>query len=670
MKYKKGLLFICLIICLFTIASVCASDVNETMVTSDDQNTDITENQIDVLTSNENETIRLIENQNDELKCNYINEDNNIGVTDENELGASVGSFTDLANEIKNSNGEYNLSRNYCSDEITNRIVINESIIINGNGFTLQGDGSTVQGISVSAKNVILNNISFKNAPYPIDWCGIDGGIYNCKFINCSEKDMGTSCVSIYSPNLLIENCTFIDCFNIITQDKNPRRGGVISAFKENYTINNCNFTNCYISVSNYATINSYGGVFYSYKSGTISNCNFNNCCSITSDNYQNLQVTSKSHGGAICFEGDKLNVVNSTFIDCSAKSLARAPSAYYQGEQVVQPPTDTEANAYSYGGSISLIKGEAVVENCNFTNSIVMTSTFGSAANFNLKSYGGAIYSRATKLSILDCFFDKCIADEGGAIYLDHYKYSDETTYVYINSIADIENCIFIENHATNAGAIFEYNNGTIITSCEFINNAANNDSGAVYVINDYDFLSDCIFINNSADNNGAAVMWKGNDGTISSSIFVNNTATKDSGIYIDGGNNFVKDSILLSNNQYPVIFSDTQVVTANYNWWGNTIHNYNQKPTVPTRINVKNWLFMNFTVDANSLKVGEIATVTCDLTHLTTPNGIISKYDAFDLPIINLTVIADNNFNTTINMIGGICCNTHTFRFINNQI
>ena len=41
MKYKKGFIFICLIICLFSIASVCASDVNEIEVVSDIQSDDL-----------------------------------------------------------------------------------------------------------------------------------------------------------------------------------------------------------------------------------------------------------------------------------------------------------------------------------------------------------------------------------------------------------------------------------------------------------------------------------------------------------------------------------------------------------------------------------------------------------------------------------------------------
>ena len=91
MKYKKGLIFICLIICLFTIASVCAADVNETVVTNEDQS----EEGVSV------EDNDLIE----------------VGTTEENELSASTGTFTDLANDIANAEGELNLTRNYRYDD-------------------------------------------------------------------------------------------------------------------------------------------------------------------------------------------------------------------------------------------------------------------------------------------------------------------------------------------------------------------------------------------------------------------------------------------------------------------------------------------------------------------------------------------------------------------------
>ena len=38
MKYKKGLIFICLIICLFSIANVVASDLNDSEVADENTN--------------------------------------------------------------------------------------------------------------------------------------------------------------------------------------------------------------------------------------------------------------------------------------------------------------------------------------------------------------------------------------------------------------------------------------------------------------------------------------------------------------------------------------------------------------------------------------------------------------------------------------------------------
>ena len=148
---------------------------------------------------------------------------------------------------------------------------------------------------------------------------------------------------------------------------------------------------------------------------------------------------------------------------------------------------------------------------------------------------------------------------------------------------------------------------------------------------------------------------MWKGNDGSILSSSFLNNSATEDSGVYVDGGNNIVKDSILISSSQKPVIYSASYVVTANYNWWGNTLHDYTQKPNAPTRVNVKNWLFLNSTADKTSLKVGEMAAINLDLSYLITSNGVINRYDAFNLPVINLITETDYNLSGFVNLVGG---------------
>ena len=80
MKYKKVFIFICLIICLFSIASVCASDVNETALANDDQS----DNVINVEDQDEIE-----EEVNDEI-LSLVNDDEDLSQdVDSDVLGAS-----------------------------------------------------------------------------------------------------------------------------------------------------------------------------------------------------------------------------------------------------------------------------------------------------------------------------------------------------------------------------------------------------------------------------------------------------------------------------------------------------------------------------------------------------------------------------------------------------
>ena len=443
--------------------------------------------------------------------------------------------------------------------------------------------------------------------------------------INAKSKQ--SVVVGISSNNVVLKNIVFVNFASYYI-------GGAMSWSGNNGTLINCSFENCKIdSLNQYESSNRGGGaIYWTGNDGTLINCSFKNCkVSVASK-----MIYTYALGGAIYWTGNNCKLINSSFVNCACSQ--NFGHTYGGAIYFKYWPSDVDD-----GGRVDII-------NCIFEDNLAQT--------------GGAIYSELAYNKIDKSTFNSNNAKiYGGALYLKGNGFdivSSEGEYLEYRSImstADINNCIFRGNVAKNGGAIYEANNGTIIYSSKFINNSATNESGAIYVINDYDLLSDCIFIDNKATNNGAAILWKGNDGSILSSIFVNNSAAKDSGIYMAGANNIVKDSVLFSNNQNPIIFAANYVVTANYNWWGNTIHNYNQQPTVPARVNVKNWLFMNFTVNTTSLKVGEIAAVNCDLTNLITSNGIISKYNAIDLPILNLTVVSDNNIDTSISMISGLC-------------
>ena len=96
MKFKLGFIFICLIICLFSIASVCAGDVNEIVGANEiDENGKMiaSEEQVEKIDSSENHDVLEVE--------------------EGNVLSVSTGSLIDLMHDIEDADNELNLTRNY-----------------------------------------------------------------------------------------------------------------------------------------------------------------------------------------------------------------------------------------------------------------------------------------------------------------------------------------------------------------------------------------------------------------------------------------------------------------------------------------------------------------------------------------------------------------------------
>ena len=114
------------------------------------------------------------------------------------------------------------------------------------------------------------------------------------------------------------------------------------------------------------------------------------------------------------------------------------------------------------------------------------------------------------------------------------------------------INNSNFINNTATDGGAIYwEGTNGTE-NSCNFINNTAESDGGAIYWFGANGTISDSNFINNNATTNGGAIYF--NDAaSLNNCALVNNIAPTGSEIYIYTGN-----------------------PNLNYNWWSSNNPNW----------------------------------------------------------------------------------------------
>jgi len=528
MKYKKSLIFICLIICLFSFASVCASDVNETVVASENQNSDFIE--ID----NENDDVLAVEEQ--------VNDD--VGATEENELSATQGSFTDLYNDIVNANGELNLTRNYVYDSsrdsnYVNGITINKQITINGKGFVINGNDQA-RAFIVAKSNVTLRNIKFTNCNISdwggaIQWQGNTGSLYDCNFVNCYSLWSGAVYWKGDAGNL--HDCNFVNCYSINSAGAvywEEKNGSLIKSTFENchgslsnsisiggsssYSISSYGgavcwngddgnmadsiFRNCYISsaldisfsttytgtVTGRSNCNG-GAVYWEGKNGNLNNSTFENCYG---DSYSycnsygystssNTNAYSFCNGGAICWMGDNGNLTNSNFIGCHGSSssygfTSRVGSGY----------------SYCYGGALYWNGAEGNLFNCEFRNSYVSSSSYCSEyGSKSSNSYGGAVYWYGDEGNIFSCSFNKFntygeISSSGRAIYLkgnneNMFNCSFNGSYYNYREVCNAEKsvCPVLLIHTSDL-----YNDDRIVI-CE-ITPLVNNITASIYDVTD----------------------------------------------------------------------------------------------------------------------------------------------------------------------------------------
>ena len=508
MKHNKGILILCLFICaLFTISSVCASNLNE--IDADDDLESIDE-------------IQTIEETDDEIIC----ESNNDEIISEE----GDGTFQELQDMINDAaeNSTITLDKDYIPDVDfykTNSmgIKINKSLTIDGKGHALNADGKgrilyiINNYVSVS---VILKNIKFINANASSDGGAIymsswrNASISNCSFINNTDAKNGGAIYGANCGGSTITNCLFEN-----NTSKNNGGGGAICFYQCDCPIIDCNFTNN-------SALTGAGAISYSHaKNATIVNCIFR-------DN------EASDSGGAVQFWQSSNSTVSScTFINNTANN-SYAGALYLDGYGGRVTDCIFEDNHGKNGGAV-WSDSTNVVNNCNFTNNIADEA-------------GGAVNWRYGAPNITNCIFDNNSAPKGGALYLNK---SSEDSF--------ISNCDFINNTADVGGAIYN-NNSTdgIVSGCNFIENSAlNGDGGAIYIYfagtsspywsYDDGTAINCNFIKNSAENgNGGAIYWSlSEEGSISGCDFEENTAKNGGALYWEGTNCTLDDCYFIGN-------------------------------------------------------------------------------------------------------------------------
>ena len=417
-------------------------------------------------------------------------EDNNLMETD-------GGTFTDLQTKIDNANASstITLENNYTYDDGFNKdgILISKEIIIEGNGYTI--DGKEVSRIfNVTGDGVVFKNIIFANGHAEGNGGAISGSAtaIGCIFNkNYANGDGG----AVYNVN--VEGCTFSgNCAEY-------RGGGIY----------NGNATGCTFTDNNYAK-QAGGGM----HTGDALNCIFTgngaadqgaamyggNAIACTFENNE-----ADNHGAAI----SNGNAVNSTF---TGNHVNYNGGAIYMGSAT---GCNFTGNYAWLGGALYSNNEEQPIVNCNFNGNWAYLggAIYGDGIQYSVKYScfkengalrGGGIYNGTAT----NCIFVNNAAREadddddgdggamyGGAAYYctfdSNYAHDDGDGAALSHSYA--ANCIFIRNHAADCGGAIYY---TSAVNCNFTENSASGEGGAIYKGD----ATNCTFERNSLDGDG----------------------------------------------------------------------------------------------------------------------------------------------------------------------
>ena len=331
------------------------------------------------------------------------------------------------------------------------------------------------------------------------------------------------------------------------------------------------------------------------------------------------------------------------------------------------------ENNSAKNGGAIYLKSYEKV----NIESSVFKNNT-ASAKGGAIYYYGD--YRSNTFCNITGTFTNNKASDDGGAIYLiDVAKYHLKGNFT--NNVAgknggavcaDVAlaistftiDGIFDSNAAAYGGAVYSFNPFGNFTGI-YQNNRASKDGGAIYTNRSisysgrYNRISG-EFYANTANEQGSAVCTmnlKHNDIDLYNSIFMKNHGK--STVYSSGYSYLnVHDSIFVENIDNRV-FDTSQVevvdgrLKAYNNWFGNTVDNFDRKPSVGPRVLLNDWMYVDVDCGKSETDLKSKNNIIFTLKSYNAKKGTVSDYAGnFKL---NLSLKSDTgNFSTDSFILG----------------
>ena len=480
-------------------------------------------------------------------------------------------------------------------------------------GNTARCNGGAVywNGVNGAVTHCNFTRNSADPAGGAVYWTGANGNITDCNFTG-NKAEFNGGAVYWNGVNGAITHCNFTD-----NTANGVYAGGAVYWEGVNGAVTHCNFTG---NTANYG-YGAYGGAInWEGANGTVTHCNF-------------IGNTASKFGGAIYWQRE--NDVDGNITDCTfiRNSAIWGGAIYWKAVNGTVTHCNFTGNTASYGGAIYWRNvNDCTVTYCNFKSNTAKgggaifwyLSVSGTVTHCNFtdntanwaKCGGGAIYTKSSVKCVDSIFSGNSAYQDGGAIYakgnvdvknsiFENNKAEGTKTYnCYGGAIRSekdvkIDNCSFLNNHASNyGGAIYsdtitwvnnlpsyfignyaEKNEGGAIYTDKFttdikygvfINNTvkSNNDGGAIYINRENHLLiSQCYFENNRCEDEGGAIYLESTSSTLSLkyNIFVDNHAgTKGNIVYIKGKYNKIH------NNWYGVNNFDFSNELVEYNAWG----------------------------------------------------------------------------------------------------
>ena len=272
-------------------------------------------------------------------------------------------------------------------------------------------------------------------------------------------------------------------------------------------------------------------------------------------------------------------------------------------------------------------------------TASLTTSATLGSNAS---GSQGGAIYAKYLKGSLVinnSNFTNSIVKSWGGAITVGYSAYEDALDLV-------ISNSNFENNSGNNGGAAYLMANTISIVNTSFINNNATYSPGALELYNCTATMDNCSFINNIAGNVAAAIKLEFVNNQPISSLKVTNSIFKDNvgrdaivpAIFVDRASLNISNSILLNPldvntstvTGYNAVYGQG-VTIANNNWWGTNENPFNLTAGTGDHVNttIDNWVIMNVDPTETTGFTGEAVEINVDFKHTNSTDGTIADLE-----------------------------------------